>query len=62
MATADGKRSWIKSMSIKSSLTMGEPSMSQNQKGSQMHLKDTRKSSYTWYLHANMMGAIEQDY
>ena len=35
---------WIKSMSTKSSMTMEEPSMTQNQRGSQMHLKDTRKS------------------
>ena len=50
MAIADGmmppRRSWIKPMSTKSSLTMGEPSMIPNQKGSQMHLKDIRKSRY----------------
>ena len=54
------RRSWIKSMSIKSSLTMGDPSMIPNQKGLQMHLKDTRKSRYTWFLHANTMDIIEQ--
>ena len=31
--------------------------MTPNQKGSQIHLKKTRKSRYTWFLHANMMDA-----
>ena len=62
VAIADGmmlpRSNRIKSMSTKSSLTMGEPSMIPNQKGSQMYLKDTRKAMYTWSLHANTMDIV----
>ena len=30
-------------------------------KESQMHLRHTRKSRHTWYLHANMMGITKPD-
>ena len=33
-----------------------------NQKESQVHLKDTRKSRSILYLHANMMGTILESY
>ena len=52
-------RNWIKSMSNKFSLTMREPSMTPNQKGSKLHLKDTRKSKYTWSLLPNTMDIIK---
>ena len=56
------RKNLTKSMNTKSSLTMGEPSMTPNQKGSQMYLKDTRISMCTCLLHASMMDAIMPDW
>ena len=69
LAKLNGNRRWYdatkkeldQSMSTKSSLAMGEPIMTPDQRGSQMHLKDTRKSMCIWFLHANTMDAIKQD-
>ena len=66
MEIADGmmppRRNLTKSMIIMYSLTMAEPNMTPKQKGSQMHLKGTRKSMGIWVLHANMMDTIKPDW
>ena len=33
-----------------------------NQRESQMHLRDTKKSRYTWVIHVNMMDITKPDY